>query len=190
MTIRGRTTAVIATTALVVLCGCGSSSSDERAGPGSETTAAAAPSTHEIPSTLPDLDPATLDVDDPDDVAVAVLETMYTYLPAVDNSPNDALLRAHALLNGQMATAAREWQPPTGPGREWQRWATTNTLVTANAAVSPQQRPPDTERALRYMTVQQSTHTEFTTQELAPIHVLVSLEKTSDGWQLASLLQR
>ncbi|WP_064257409.1 hypothetical protein [Rhodococcus sp. HS-D2] len=188
MTRRARITTAVAIAASLTLLGCGTSEDDTS--PSGETTTSTPQTSNTIPSELPTLDPSTVDVDDPDEVVVAVLETMYSYLPAVDQTPNDAMVRASSLFSEEMAAGVRDYQPPTGPGREWQRWADTNTLVTATAEISPQQRPSDTDRALRYVTVQQTTSTKFSSQELAPIHLVVSLERASEGWRLASILQR
>ncbi|WP_137725843.1 hypothetical protein [Prescottella subtropica] len=176
-----------------VLTGC---SSSDGTTPVADPTSSVAPSedsataTANIPSQLHDIDPSTIDVHDPEQVAVAAVETMYTYLPALDAGPNAAMLRAAPLLTEKMAAGARDYRPPTGPGREWQRWADTGTFISADAMISPQQRPPDTDRALRYMTVEQTTTTARTSQKLKPFTLVVALENTSGGWRLASILQR
>ncbi|WP_420879198.1 hypothetical protein [Rhodococcus sp. (in: high G+C Gram-positive bacteria)] len=177
-----------------VLAGC--SSDSDVATPATRPEASVSPSadsgtaTANIPQQLHDIDLSTIDVHDPEQVAVAAVETMYTYLPALDTSANAAMLRAAPLFTEKMAAGVRDYQPPTGPGREWQRWADTGTFVSADASISPQQRPPDTDRALRYMTVEQTTTTARTSQRLKPFTVVVALENTSGGWRLASILLR
>nr|WP_218680549.1 hypothetical protein [Rhodococcus qingshengii] len=153
------------------------------------TTVAATPS-EELPRSLSPIDITTIDVHDPDAVAEAAIAAMYTYLPRVDLNQNAAMLRAAPLLNEKMAAGAYNYDPPTGPGRTWDRWADSNTLVSAQAKVIPQQRPPDDTFALRYVTVQQTTRTQYSTQKLAPLYLVVSLENTPDGWRVAQTLQR
>lgn len=171
-----------------ILVGC---SKGETSDPDETTTTTVADTTiEEVPRSLSPVDITSIDVHDPDAVAEAAVAAMYTYLPRVDNNQNAALLRAVPLLNEKMAAAAYSYDPPTGPGRTWDRWAGSNTFVSADAQVVSQQRPPDDTTALRYVTVQQSTHTQYSTQKLAPIYLVVSLESTPDGWRVAQTLQR
>lgn len=181
--------AVLTTVTAGALTGCSEDAAPPTV-PSRTAPPSASPAAPQIPQRLADVDPTTIDVHDPEQVAVTAVEAMYTYLPAVDANPNAAMLRAVPLLTDKMTAGARDYHPPTGPGVEWQRWADTGTFVSAAATISPQQRPPDTDRALRYMTVEQTTTSAYTSQKLKPIHLVVGLENVSGGWRLASILQR
>ena len=70
------------------------------------------------PNQLPDRGPAKVDISNPDAVATAVVDTAYTILPGVDESLNDAIVQAAALLDQKMPDAVRTFRPATGAGAE------------------------------------------------------------------------
>lgn len=145
--------------------------------------------TIDVPNQLSPLDPSTVDVSSPDAVAVAVVDTAYTMLPGVDESPNDALVRAAALLEQKLADAAHDFRPVTGAGTEWNSWASQHALVTASSIVGTQTRPPDGDTALRYLSVTQTAQTPNRLLARKALVLLVTMINTPDGWRVSRIDQ-
>ncbi|WP_052057163.1 hypothetical protein [Rhodococcoides fascians] len=71
---------------------------------------------------------------DPVGVATSVMSGVYTWQPAVQDSPWDALHAQHDNLTGSMATAATTPPDPAPqPIPEWSAWARSGDVVTAVA---------------------------------------------------------
>ena len=173
--------------ATLVVAGCGH---DKSTPPTTSGSAPTPTSTMATPDRLPDLDPAKVDTGNPDAVATAVVDTAYTMLPRVDESPNDAIVRAAALLDPKMADAARTFRPATGAGAEWNTWVQQNAFVSAKSTVGTQTRPADTDTALRYVSVMQIAQTPTRLLSTKTLTLLVTMVKTPDGsWRVSNLKQ-
>ena len=171
----------------LVVAGCGH---DKSPPPMTSTTAPTSTSTLATPDRLPDLDPAKVDTANPDAVATAVVDTAYTMLPRVDESPNDAIVRAAPLLDPKMADAARTFRPATGAGAEWNTWVQQNAFVSAKSRVGTQTRPADTDTALRYVSVTQIAQTPTRIIFTKTLTLLVTMTKTPNGnWRVSNLKQ-
>lgn len=132
---------------------------------------------------------------DPVGVATSVMSGVYTWQPAVQDSPWDALHAQHDNLTGPMATAAAT-PPDTTPQPipEWSAWARSGDVVTAVAR-------PDTS------VYADGTATEMDGDNQATVALVidrvvqhrsgeitpftgytgaVDLEHTDDGWKVAN----
>jgi hypothetical protein len=174
--------------ATLIAAGCGH---DKSPPPTTSTNAAASTSAVAAPDRLPDLDPTTVDTSNPDAVATAVVDTAYTMLPRVDESPNDAIVRAAPLLDQKMADAARAFRPATGAGAEWNNWVQQNAFVSAKSTVGTQTCPADTDiTALRYVSVVQVAQTPTRIVSTRTLTLLVTMVKTPDtSWRVSTLKQ-
>lgn len=177
-------TTAAATITLIALAGC--SSDNESAPPPTTDTAP----TKVLPSTLPALDPSTVDETDPDAVALAFAKTSYTLLPAVDADMNAGMVRAAALLEPKLAADIKAQVPRTGPGYEWRQWANAEALVEATAEIDPQEVPPQTDRdAYRMLRVTQNV--ENSTRFIARRNfvLLVTMVNLDGKWKVSRITQ-
>lgn len=173
--------------ATLIAAGCGR---DNPTPPTTSTSVPISTSAVAAPNQLPDLDPAKVDTSNPDAVATAVVDTAYTMLPGVDESPNDAIVRAAALLDQKMADAVRTFRPSTGAGADWNSWAQQNAYVTAISTVGTQTRPADNDTALRYISVVQVAQTPTRILSKRTLTLLVTMVSTPDGsWRVSNLKQ-
>lgn len=179
--------------ALLLAAGCGNSG-DDAAPP---TTAGAradsgatqpAPEVHStpVPEVTP-VNPATVDRQSPETVAIAALETIYTVEPAVDDSAVAAYERAAPLLSPRMLGAIRAIETPSGSDPNWGTWKRRNAVVTAEATILRQDNPVDTDRAHRFVKLVQTVHTTSGTRSQEPVYLFVGLVHEPDGWVLDSM---
>ena len=132
---------------------------------------------------------------DPAGVATAVMSGVYTWQPAVQDSPWEALHAQRDNLAGSMATAAATPPDPAPqPIPEWSAWARSGDIVTALAA-------PDTSIYTN------GTATEIDGDNQATVAITidrvvqhrsgaitpftgytgaVDLERTDDGWKVSN----
>jgi hypothetical protein len=112
-------------------------------------------------------------------------------LPRVDESPNDAIVRAAPLLDPKMAEAARVFRPATGAGAEWNSWVQQNAFVSAESTVGTQTRPADTDTtALRYVSVIQIARTPTRILSTRTLTLLVTMVKPpGTSWRVSTLKQ-
>ncbi|KZF07805.1 hypothetical protein A2J03_22625, partial [Rhodococcus sp. EPR-157] len=121
---------------------------------------------------------------EPADVATAVMSSVFTWQPTVQDSSWDALHSQQDHLTGAMATAAA--QPPTvapKPLPEWKAWARSGDTITA--VVQPDGNPAvDGNTATVAVTISQTV--QHTSGEITPYTVYsatVTLENDSDAWK-------
>ncbi|WP_458682689.1 hypothetical protein [Prescottella equi] len=177
--------AVAAASAVLLVAGC---SSNEPAVPTPETTEA--PPSKVIPYSLPILDLTVVDTDSPDDVALAFAETAYTLLPRVDSNPNEGMVRAVPILDDKLAASVRAFDPPTGPGYEWNQWSKAGALVTAEVTLGTQEVPPQTPTEA-YRMVQVTQTIESSTRFIArkSFVLLVTMVNSPEGWKVNRITQ-
>ncbi|MDH6284580.1 hypothetical protein [Prescottella agglutinans] len=173
------------TAVALLVAGC---SSDEPAAPRTETTDA--PPAKVIPYSLPTLDITDVDTTSPDAVALAFARTAYTLLPSVDPNQNEGMVRAAPLLDGKLAASVQSFNPPTGPGYEWNQWAKARALVTATAELGTQEVPPETPtEAFRMVQVTQTVESSSRFIARKSFILLVSMVRTPDGWRVDRITQ-
>lgn len=127
-----------------------------------------------------------IDMADARSAASSALSTMYSWTPATDRSPADALERALPQLTGTARMQAQERTGPVRPIAHWSRWAQEKTIVTATV-------PTDTMTDVPIGTSPHSTTVRAkVTQFLQPVDaapstyakftVRVSLERSGSQW--------
>lgn len=101
---------------------------------------------------------AEVDLGDPDEVIRDGLETMFTWIPAEDDSPADAYERASDYLSQELADQVGT-VPVPGPGTNWDTWRTSNAMIEASAFLLADETPPNssTERHRVAVVVQNAT---------------------------------
>ncbi len=132
---------------------------------------------------------------DPAGVATAVMSGVYTWQPAVQDSPWEALHAQRDHLTGPMATAATTPPDPAPqPIPEWSAWARSGDIVTALAT-------PDTSiysngtatevdgdnQATVAITIDRVV--QHSSGEITPFTGYtgaVDLERTDDGWKVSN----
>ena len=132
---------------------------------------------------------------DPADVATAVMSGVYTWQPAVQDSPWTALHAQRDNLTGSMASAAATPpEPAPQPIPEWSAWGRSGDIVTALAK-------PDTniytggtatemdgdDRATVAVTIDRVV--QHSSGEITPLTGYagaVDVERTDDGWKVSN----
>ncbi|MFZ2174381.1 MAG: hypothetical protein WAW17_10145, partial [Rhodococcus sp. (in: high G+C Gram-positive bacteria)] len=143
-TIRGSIAAAIVTVTLLA-AGCGSS--DDGHDPAGEPMDSGGPTaalTTPPPPPLPDSF-AGVDQNDPEAVMVAAAQALFSYRPATDPSQAAGAERAEPLLDERFYAENKAAFSVLAPitGAQWDRWASENAVVTARAAVTGDNHPPD-----------------------------------------------
>ncbi|MDQ1178635.1 hypothetical protein [Rhodococcus sp. SORGH_AS_0301] len=186
--------AFAAVAAVAVLAGCGTTTTDAPDG-GQPPTSTRAPA----PSYCVDkVDPATgTNLCDPEKVMAAAATALYSYHPSTQTQKGVDIDAAATLLNPswvqQLGTSYSALAPVTGA--QWDRWRLGNQTVTATAAVTPDDRPADTETvARRVVAVSQTVQDPdgLDVEELAPIALYTSVTRANAvaGWSLSSVVVR
>ncbi|MBO0878797.1 MAG: hypothetical protein J2P17_00070 [Mycobacterium sp.] len=104
---------------------------------------------------------ADVDATDPDAVLVAAAGALYSYAPAVDDSPAQAFDRSRPLLSRsyQQRVGASTTGLARCTGATWQRWRADRAAVTARAMIGGDDHPPDTAIThRRVVTVTETVH--------------------------------
>lgn len=124
---------------------------------------------------------------DPAGVATAVMSGVYTWQPAVQNSPWEALHAQRDHLTGPMATAATTPPDPAPqPIPEWSAWARSGDIVTAVAEVD-NDIGDATKKVVVPVTISQTV--QHTSGEITPYTTYtatVDVERTDHGWKVAN----
>ena len=176
--------AVALTTTTLLIAGC--SSSEPNVSP--QTTEARPAKV--IPYSLPTLELSDVDTSNPDEVALAFAETAYTLLPSVDRNQNEGMVRAAPVLTDQLAAGVRAFDPPTGPGYDWNQWAKNRAIVNASAEVGTQEVPPQTAtNAYRMLQVTQTIESAAKFIARKSFVLLVSMVSTPGGWRVDRITQ-
>ena len=147
--VRTRSRVGLVTAALVVMtavAGCGGSDGDDH-DHGHEPMDSGGPTsvlTTPPPPALPDRF-AAVDQNDPESVMVAAAGALFSYTPATDPSQAAGAERAAPLLDERFYAENKPAFTVLAPitGRQWDRWASENAVVTARAAVTSDDHPAD-----------------------------------------------
>ncbi|OAK53802.1 hypothetical protein [Rhodococcoides kyotonense] len=123
----------------------------------------------------------------PADVAVAVMSGVFTWQPAIQDSPWNALHAQHDRLTGPMAIAAEH--PPTPapkPLPEWAAWARSGDTITA--VVRPDSEPVvNGNTAAVLVTIAQTVlHANGESTPYFTYTATVDVEQRSDEWRVAN----
>ncbi|WP_329615726.1 hypothetical protein OG244_23785 [Streptomyces brevispora] len=105
--------------------------------------------------------PRQIDEHDASAVALAWAELSYCYDTAYDAYPHAARLRAARYLTPEKAAMARSYSPASGPGAQWNTWASHRAWTQAHAALADpdEEAEPDTgTRAYRVVSVDGTAH--------------------------------
>ena len=70
---------------------------------------------------LPVATSANVDLSDPDQVIANAMETMFTWSPTGESSPDAAYKRASVYLAGDLPKQGGQARAP-GPGSQWEQW--------------------------------------------------------------------
>ncbi|MDN5758936.1 MAG: hypothetical protein L0H59_10445 [Tomitella sp.] len=193
-TIRQRAAVAAALCLTLMAVGCGSGGDGGAGSPPAASTrtdsrpAAAQPTRSSEPAPdVTSVNPATIDRQNPEAVAIAAVEAIYTVEPAVDESAADAYERAAPLLTPRMIDAIRAIDSPSGSDPNWGKWKRKNAIVAATATIARQDKPIDTDRAYRYIKLVQKVHTDSGSRSQEPIYLFVGLAHGDTGWKLDSM---
>ncbi|MFF2088599.1 hypothetical protein ACFVVM_32850 [Nocardia sp. NPDC058176] len=118
--------------------------------------------------------------------AQMALSAMFSWQPAVDDSPGTALSRAMPWLTGELAEAAAAG-PATGvrPLAEWDGWRRSGDIVTA--IVDADQPKTTADETVLAATVRQIVlHRDGSQTPYQRMDVTATVVKTPQGWRLAS----
>jgi hypothetical protein len=80
--------------------------------------------------------------DDPTELIVHAVQTMFGWHPATDTSSADAFARAAPYLEGELAAQTRVG--PDEGGAQWKKWADAKATTSVEAALASDEHPPDT----------------------------------------------
>lgn len=124
---------------------------------------------------------------DPAGVAASVMSGVFTWQPAVQDSPWEALHSQQGSLAGQMATAAAAPPSPLPQAMpEWSAWSRSGDVVTAVTKLDGE---PTIESDTATVPVIISQTVQHISGEITPYTTYtatVVLEKQSDAWQVAN----
>ncbi|MBW4781983.1 hypothetical protein O4160_15170 [Rhodococcus sp. IEGM 1401] len=124
---------------------------------------------------------------DPAGVATSVMSGVYTWQPAVQDSPWEALHEQRDNLTGPMATAAAARPiPAPQPMSEWSAWSRSSDIVTAITTLDGE---PSIGTGKATVPVVISQTVQHTSGEITPYTAYtatVDLERTDHGWKVAN----
>ncbi|MGC4947959.1 hypothetical protein ACLQ2N_17410 [Streptomyces sp. DT224] len=187
---RLRTTAValaFAGTLALTLAGCASGEDDAPAptsSAGSSAPAAKVPAASSRPLDADAHVPRVRRIDERDASAVALAwaELSYGYDTAYDAHPHAARLRAARYLTPEKAALAKSYSPTSGPGAQWNAWASHRAWTEAHAALADadEDAEPDTgTRAYRVVSVDGTARGRDGWEGTGPrLHAYLTLTRT------------
>lgn len=137
---------------------------------------------------LPVTSSTNVDLSDPNQVIANAVQTMFTWNPTRDASPNAAFQRAAIYLSDDLAKQADN-APEPRPGSQWEQWRIDDATIAAQAYFVADETPPNSDAQLhRVVVILQSAMT--------PDHRLideirhtawVTANNSSDGWRVTSI---
>lgn len=191
-TIRG-SVATAMVTAVLLAAGCGSSDDghDHAAEPmdsGGPTATLTTPPPPELPEQF-----SGVDQNDPEAVMVAAAQALFSYTPATDPTQAAAADRAAALLDERFYAENKAAFSVLAPitGARWDRWASENATVTARAAVTGDNHPPDAPARISRVVAVTQTATTPAGAVLGESTMAVYMSATRLGvWRVSALTVR
>ncbi|MHC9293568.1 hypothetical protein ACRCUN_13930 [Mycobacterium sp. LTG2003] len=137
---------------------------------------------------LPVATPADVDRSDPDQVIANAMQTMFTWNPTRDASPNAAYERAAIYLSDDLAKQADSAAEPR-PGSQWDQWRLDNATVAAQAYFVVDETPPNSADEMhRVVVIVQSAMTEDRRLIDEIRHTAwITATNSDDGWRVTSI---
>jgi hypothetical protein len=137
---------------------------------------------------VPTASSATIDLSDPDQVIANAVQTMFTWDPGRDDSPNAAYQRAAIYLSDDLAQQADDTAEPR-PGSQWEQWRLDGATVAAQAYFVSDETPPNSNQEMhRVVVVVQSAMTSDRRliDEIRRT-AWVTATHSGDGWRVTSI---
>jgi len=137
---------------------------------------------------LPLTNTTNVDLSDPDQVIANAMETMFTWNPTRDASPDTAYQRAAIYMSADLGKQADQGTTPGG-GSQWEQWRADGAEITAKVYFVADETPPDSDDLVhRVVVVVQSA----TTQDHRLIDEIrhtawVQAAKSNNGWRVTSI---
>ncbi|MFF2113774.1 hypothetical protein [Rhodococcus koreensis] len=191
-TIRGSVAAAMVA-AVLLAAGCGSSDDghDHGAEPmdsGGPTAALTTPPPPQLPEQF-----SGVDQNDPEAVMVAAAQALFSYTPATDPTQAAGADRAAPLLDERFYAENKAAFSVLAPitGAQWDRWASANATVTARAAVTGDNHPPDAPARISRVVAVTQTATTPAGAVLDESTLAVYMSATRLGvWRVSALTVR
>ncbi|MBC2644306.1 MULTISPECIES: hypothetical protein [unclassified Rhodococcus (in: high G+C Gram-positive bacteria)] len=191
-TIRSSVAAAMVTATLLA-AGCGSSDDghDHAAKPmdsGGPTAALTTPPPPPLPEQF-----SSVDQNDPEAVMVAAAQTLFSYTPATDPTQAAGADRAAPLLDERFYAENKAAFSVLAPitGAQWDRWTSANATVTARAALTGDNHPPDAPARISRVVAVTQTATTPAGAVLDESTVAVYMSATRLGvWRVSALTVR
>lgn len=137
---------------------------------------------------LPDVSSTNVDLSDPDQVIANALQTMFTWKPTTDASPNSAYQRAAMYLSGGLA---KQTSNPPGPsaGSQWEQWRADGATINAQAYFVADETPPNSDDQMHRVVVivQSVLTTDGRFVDEIRYTAWVTASKSNDGWRVTSI---
>lgn len=122
--------------------------------------------------------------EDPTELILHAMETMFEWRPLSDASTADAFARATPYLAADLAGQTRSG--PDEGGAQWQKWAAAGATAQVEAVIASDEHPPDTDASVKRVVLIAVT---IVTPDGRPLDTFdftawVSAGKTSQGWRV------
>lgn len=137
---------------------------------------------------LPVASSTNVDRSDSDQVIANAMQTMFTWHPTSDASPNAAYQRAAIYLSDDLAKQADNAAEPR-PGSQWDQWRRDNATIAARAYFVVDETPPNSADEMhRVVVIVQSAMTEDSRLIDEIRHTAwVTATHFDDGWRVTSI---
>ncbi|KZF03801.1 MULTISPECIES: hypothetical protein [unclassified Rhodococcus (in: high G+C Gram-positive bacteria)] len=126
---------------------------------------------------------------DPAGVATAVMSGVFSWQPAVQDSPWVSLHEQRDNLTGPMATAAAarpDPQPQPQPMSEWSAWSRSDDVITAVTTLDGDPTIGSAKATVPVIISQTVQHTSGETTPYTTYTATVDVERTDDGWKVSN----
>ena len=124
---------------------------------------------------------------DPAGVATAVMSGVFSWQPAVQDSPWVALHEQRDNLTGPMASAAAARpDPQPQPMSEWSAWSRSDDVVTSVTTLDGEPAIDSTKAAVPVIISQTVQHTSGEITPYTTYTATVDVERTDDGWKVSN----
>lgn len=176
-----RRIAIVAVAAVLLVCGCTSSS--DSGGPSTH-----AGHDHDAGQSLPAGDGPVIG-GGPDATAREALSRIYSWQPVSDADSSAAILRAAAWLDADLLAKILSSREGGRGIPQWALWREGTAIVTAQVAITARRDKPTAQRVRRVaMVAQQVQWPDGGIEELPVMTFAIALHKDTDGrWLLSSL---
>lgn len=137
---------------------------------------------------LPVATSTNVDLSDPDQVIANAMETMFTWNPTRDASPDAAYRRAAIYLSGDLAKQADEASAP-GPGSQWEQWRADGASITAKVYFVADETPLNSDDVVHRVVVivQSATTSDHRLIDEIRHTAWVVANRSNNGWRITSI---